>query len=376
MIREDSIKNEINLILLKTTVTNDLNQQCYKERNWLKSYYHFDGIGFLLNDKGSTRNYFYAEAMPMNIVQNLVEYLPRFDQTKDNENDVLFFGTKGGKLDFLDLQEDSKSPEPMGLAIPLIINGRSIGNLALVKKSATIQSLAAETQTLLSFIPLISHLINNSIIQEQKDKKIRMLNLYQSVSSSLSYTTDIRELLTMIVGLIPIELHCEECSFLSYDGNNNEFEFFSVVGETGNKLLKKRFPANRGIAGRALKERKTLVVNNVQNHPDFYCSIDKNNNFKTKSIIAAPAISGDETVGVIEAINKVETEYFNIEDDQIISAIADEVALAVKNSKMFDYVADSYCKIRQGQNSCEGCKRPLKSWTPCVRNLNLDCIYN
>jgi hypothetical protein len=47
------------------------------------------------------------------------------------------------------------------------------------------------------------------------------------------------------------------------------------------------------------------------------------------------------------------------------------VALAVKNAKLFDFVVDSYCKIRQGLNSCKGCKRPLKSWTPCVRQLEL-----
>jgi GAF domain-containing protein len=198
-----------------------------------------------------------------------------------------------------------------------------------------------------------------------------MLNLYQSVSSALGYITDIHELLGTIVGLIPIELHCEECSFLSYDINNNEFEFFSAVGETGNKLLKERFPANKGIAGRAVRERKTFVVNNVQNNSDFYRSIDENYKFKTKSIVAAPAILAEETFGVIEAINKVETEYFNIDDDQILSAIADVVALAVKNSKMFDYFVDSYCKIRQGANSCEGCKRPLKSWTPCAKDLGL-----
>jgi hypothetical protein len=371
MIQENSIKDEMNLSLLEMIGTNDVNQQCDRIRNWLNSYCHFDGIGFLLQDKGSTRNYFYTEAMPMNIVQNLVENLPRFEQNKEKENDVLFFGIKGGELDVFSMQENSKSPEPMGLAIPLIINGRSIGNLALVKKSATVRSLAAETPTLLSFIPLISYLINNSISHEEKNKKIRMLNLYQSVSSALGYITDIHELLGTIVGLIPIELHCEECSFLSYDINNNEFEFFSAVGETGNKLLKERFPANKGIAGRAVRERKTFVVNNVQNNSDFYRSIDENYKFKTKSIVAAPAILAEETFGVIEAINKVETEYFNIDDDQILSAIADVVALAVKNSKMFDYFVDSYCKIRQGANSCEGCKRPLKSWTPCAKDLGL-----
>lgn len=370
MKQEDLRKDEMNLKLLEMVTTNDVKQQCAKIRSLFKLYYHFDGIGFLLQDNGSTRNFFQTEAVPMNIVQSLVEILPRADQTKEKGNDVLFFGQKGEKLDVFGLQEDSKSPEPMGLAIPLTINGRFIGNLALFKKSTTIQSLRTEIPALLSFIPLISYLINNSISHEKKDKKIRMLKLYQSVSSSLAYITDLQELLTTIVSIIPTELHCEECSFLLCYENNNEFEFFSSVGETGMKLIKIRFPANKGIAGRALRERTTFVVNDAQSDPYFYRSIDEQYNFITKSIIAAPVISGGESIGVVEAINKVESEYFDKDDDQILSAIADEVAVAVKNAKMFDCLVDSYCKIRQGQNSCKGCKRPLKSWTPCVKYLN------
>lgn len=368
--QENLRKDEMTLSLLEMITMNDVKQQCAKIRSWLKLYYHFDGIGFLLQDKGSTRNYLYTEAVPMNRVQSLVETLPRVDQTKEKGNDVLFFGQKGGKLEVFSQQENSKSPEPMGLTIPLTIDGRFIGDLALFKESATIQSLTTETSTLLSFAPLISYLINNSISHEQKDKKISMLNLYQSVSSSLAYITDLQELLTTIVSIIPTELHCEECSILLWDEKENEFEFFSAFGETGMKLLKIRFPANKGIAGRAMSERTTFVVHNVTSNPDFYNFIDEQYNFKTKSIIAAPLISGDENVGVIEAINKVEYEYFNKDDDQLLSTIADEVALAVKNAKMFDCLVDGYCKIRQGQNSCKDCKRPFKSWTPCVKYLN------
>jgi GAF domain-containing protein len=116
---------------------------------------------------------------------------------------------------------------------------------------------------------------------------------------------------------------------------------------------------------------KTQVVNDVQSDPDFYGAIDKEHDFQTKTIISAPLISGDEKVGVINALNKIENNFFDKEDDQVLSAIADEVALAVKNARLFEYVIDSYCKIRQGINSCKGCKRPLKSWTPCVRQLEL-----
>ena len=187
----------------------------------------------------------------------------------------------------------------------------------------------------------------------------------------MSYIGDLQELLTTIVSIVTSELLCEECSVLFYDAENNELEFFTVVGETGIHLVKERFPADKGIAGRVLRERASQVVNDVQNHPNFYDSIDTLHDFKTKSMIASPLVSGDNRVGVINAINKFEDKYFDKEDGQILSAIADEMALAAKNARLFDFVVDSYCKIRQGQNSCNGCKLPLKSWTPCVMHLYL-----
>ena len=206
---------------------------------------------------------------------------------------------------------------------------------------------------------------------EVKDNRIRMLNLYQTVSSSLTYIGDLQQLLTTIVNIVTSELRCEESSILLYDEETNEFEFFTAAGETGTELVKQRFPADKGIAGRALREMKTQVVNDCKSDPDFYCAIDEENEFQTRTIISAPLISGKEIVGVINAINKNETNFFDKEDDQVLSAIADEVAMAVKNARLFEYVVDSYCKIRQGFNSCKGCKRPLKSWTPCVRQMEM-----
>jgi hypothetical protein len=49
--------------------------------------------------------------------------------------------------------------------------------------------------------------------------------------------------------------------------------------------------------------------------------------------------------------------------------VAEEIAFAIRNAKIFEYVVNSYCKQRQGETSCKGCKRPLKSWTPCAKYL-------
>jgi putative methionine-R-sulfoxide reductase with GAF domain len=307
----------------------------------------------------------------MDVVQNIEEMLICINQTKEVENEVVLF--KKNNWEYIPFSQigNPGSFELMGIAIPLEVMEGIEATLTLLSDSETIHNFTTEVPSKLPFIPIISRLLNNAYSHELKDNKIRMLNLYQNVSSSLAYISDLQELLTTITGIVTSELLCEESSVLLYDQEAHEFEFFTAFGETGMNYITERFPADRGIAGRALREQKTQVVNDVQNDPDFFRSFDDEHAFKTRSIIAAPLIAGEELVGVLNAVNKIETKYFDKDDDQILSAIADEVAYAIKNTRLFEFVVESYCKIKQGLNSCKGCKRPLKSWTPCARQLDL-----
>ena len=58
---------------------------------------------------------------------------------------------------------------------------------------------------------------------------------------------------------------------------------------------------------------------------------------------------------------------FTEEERLLLFSIAEEIAFAIRNAKLFEYVVSTYCKQRQGQMSCKGCERPLGSWTPCVK---------
>jgi hypothetical protein len=356
--------------LTKLILTHDIEELCSVITGWLKQHYHLNVVGFFLKDPRATQAHFFPQSVPMNMARKFEGLLAGINQSDEIGHEILFFSQNGEALDMIVSQDLLELTKPIGIVIPLQTRDRSVGTLALFADSDVFQDLKTKPEGP-PFVPLVSSLLENAFSHELKNNKIRMLNLYQTVSSSLAYIGDLQELLTTITGIVTSELLCEESSILLYDEGTNEFEFFTAFGETGMELVSKRFPADRGIAGRALRDTKTQVVNDVQSDPDFYGAIDKEHDFQTKMIISAPLISGEEKVGVINAVNKIETKFFDKEDDQVISAIADEVALAVKNARLFEYVVDSYCKIRQGLNSCKDCKRPLKSWTPCVRQLEL-----
>ncbi len=84
-------------------------------------------------------------------------------------------------------------------------------------------------------------------------------------------------------------------------------------------------------------------------------------------MIAIPLVASSEKVGVLEVMNKANEASFTEEDRLLLLMIAEEIAFAIRNAKVFEYVANTYCKQRQGQASCKGYKRPLGSWTPCVK---------
>jgi transcriptional regulator with GAF, ATPase, and Fis domain len=369
--QQDRIENDANISLVQMISTQSIEEQCAKITKWLKQHYNLDVIGFFLKEHHATRAHFFTENAPMKIVHGLEDMLLKLHQAEEAQNTILLFTQNEGKLTAFDALKYSGSRNPIGIGIPLHVPDHFIGTMALIADPKTIQYFTTEALENISFVSLISVLLNNAYSHELNARKIRMLNLYQTVSSSLTYIGDLQELLSTITGIVTSELFCEESSVLFYDEDTNEFEFFTAFGETGMELVSKRFPADRGIAGRALREGKTQVVNDCKSDPDFYCNIDEEHSFQTKNIIAAPLISGNEKVGVINAINKIETNFFDKEDDQVLSAIADEVALAIKNARLFDYIVSSYCKIRQGLNTCRDCKRPLKSWTPCVRQMEM-----
>jgi hypothetical protein len=362
-------QRELMMNLAQMVLEGDVKKQCGNIAGWIKQHFPVQGIALLLKEPGSSQPYLHMEELPRDTAEVFEGILLELDFSKIAGDEFMVFSLDEGKLTTLDPKDHPQPSKSVVLTTQLNAKDTLLGSLALFMDLETVQDLTGEKSPLDWLTTTISSLLYNAISQEQNAERIRFLRLYQTVSSALGYVGDLQELLTTIVSIVTAELPSEEGSILLHDEETNEFEFFTAVGETGAELVKLRFPADKGIAGRALRERTTLVVNDVQSSPDFYGSIDEDHGFQTKSILAAPLISGDETVGVINAINKIGKDGFDEEDKRLLTAIADEVALAIKNAKLFDYVVDSYCKIRQGLNSCKGCKRPLKSWTPCAIQL-------
>jgi GAF domain-containing protein len=216
-------------------------------------------------------------------------------------------------------------------------------------------------------IPLLTYSLRQIADRLDYEKQIGNLNIYLNVSSMIAQALDLRDALEAVLYFCMEAVTAEAASVLLLDYEKKNFRFYSAEGPTKPVLLTATFPADQGLAGSVLQTQQSEIINDVQNDPRFYGKFDGESGFCTRNMIVMPLTAGEEKVGVLEVLNKVGGEPFYEGERLMLQNLAEEIAFAIRNGKMFEVVVKSYCKQRQGLNTCKGCKRPLGSWTPCVK---------
>ena len=171
-----------------------------------------------------------------------------------------------------------------------------------------------QSETWEKFVNLISHAACRLVECEKTEKQLAHLNTYLTVSSLLSQQLGLHDLLESALYCCMEVASASEASVLLLDDNREKFQFYQTEGPAKPMLMGASFPADRGLAGFVLRNRKSEIINDVQNDPRFYGQIDFKSGFKTRNMIAIPLIAGEEPVGVLEVLNKVDGGDFTEEE--------------------------------------------------------------
>lgn len=113
-------------------------------------------------------------------------------------------------------------------------------------------------------------------------------------------------------------IRAEACSIFLPDPETGELVIHSAHGERAPSLHEVRIPPGTGIVGSAMREKKMICVDDVSTDPRFYGKIDDDTGFRTRALIAAPLMDGDNCIGVIEFINPIDRPSFNARDHQLV----------------------------------------------------------
>lgn len=153
------------------------------------------------------------------------------------------------------------------------------------------------------------------------------------VARNLAVVDDLDALLRMIVDATCCVLGCERATIFLYDPESDEL--YSRVA-TGDDSI--RFPADRGIAGAAARERQVVNVIDAYTDARFNPDIDRRTGFRTRNLLTFPleSLSG-ELVGVLQALNKATP--FNAEDEELARTLSAQAGVALQRWRLLQAYA-------------------------------------
>ncbi len=170
------------------------------------------------------------------------------------------------------------------------------------------------------------HLYNKMLLSHEK------MAVMLDISSSLSQTLDMGELIGRIIDKIAHILQCERSSFFVFDNEAGQLWSMQAEGESHREI---RFSVKEGLAGFCARNGEIVNVDDVYTDDRFNSDIDKQTGYKTRNVLCVPVRDRQGIIrGVTQGINKTAGS-FSDDDIELLQAICSQISVALDNAQLF-----------------------------------------
>ena len=221
------------------------------------------------------------------------------------------------------------------VGVPLNTGAETIGALSLGNADPTIEYTPEQLDLLQAIADQVAGAITKARLLLESQRRARQLASLNEVTRQLSSTLETEPLLHGILQSACDILNCEAGSLLMMDTQTDELVFRSVVSPVAGGLMGKRMPADRGVAGKSVKTRESIIVNDVTKYPEWFPAPDKQTGYITRGILVIPLIVKDRVIGVLEVLNKRDMTIFSRNDLDLLAAFASQAAVAIENATLY-----------------------------------------
>ena len=151
----------------------------------------------------------------------------------------------------------------------------------------------------------------------------RKLNRLLELNKKLGLENDFSKRIDLISNTIKNILNVDRCTIFIHDDNSKSFWSIYIDGISYIEV-----PDGKGIAAEVYKTKKTIMLNNVQNDPNYNSIIDKASGYITKCISTVPILGyGGKVLGVMQLINKIDGHSgFSEEDEKVLGYVINHIS--------------------------------------------------
>ncbi|MBF0109977.1 MAG: response regulator [Magnetococcales bacterium] len=157
------------------------------------------------------------------------------------------------------------------------------------------------------------------------------LGLITRTNSAFAQSMDLETTLKTSVSHIKDYMLAEAASLFLLESDRTSIVCRACTGPVN--ITGARLSMGEGIVGRVIAQGKSEIVHYPRNDSGFAEHIDRSTGFITESLLCAPLIVGDKTIGAMEVLNKRGSGTFIDRDMIALEALASISALAIHNAR-------------------------------------------
>ncbi|KAA0547378.1 HD domain-containing protein [Bacillus sp. BGMRC 2118] len=168
------------------------------------------------------------------------------------------------------------------------------------------------------------------------ESKVKELSSLLDAFKELNTNIELNEVFQNILMQMVKVLKAEAGTLWVADYEREIITASAVTGPTKDAILNIKLDLQEGIVGKVISTGEPYLLENVSDEPSWAKRVDESSGFITKSMITVPLIANQKVLGALQLLNKKGDLFFNEEDVNLALALANQSALALQNSQVYN----------------------------------------
>ena len=215
--------------------------------------------------------------------------------------------------------------------------------------STAIQDITRISQSLL----VLEQSVGDQLKLKQSQLRA-LMSVGQVINSSLVLRRVLEEVMDSLISL----MHAER-GFLMLRESNGEMVVQIARGIAHINLDAEAFKVSKTIVRRVVESAEPVLTTNAQADPRFDAQMSVAA-YQLRSILCVPLKLKNDLIGVLYVDNRAHAGIFKDNDLELISAFADQAAVAIESARLFEDLQESHRELEKAyQATLEGWVRAL-----------------
>ncbi len=240
------------------------------------------------------------------------------------------------------------------VSVPIMAKKEVIGVINVQHKRP--KRYQTDELTLLSTIAnQVGGAIENARLYAQMKRKARQVETLSQVSETVSSNRLIEDVLQLIVTMTAQMMNSKICSIMLLNQGSGELRIVATQSLSEQYRRKPSLKVGQSISGRAVQERRSIVVPDVTIERDFmYQEIARKEGLC--SLLSVPMMIRDRVIGVINSYTSV-PHTFGVEEIRVMQAIANQAAIAIEHTTLTEksFEMQEALEVRKLVERAKGC---------------------